>query len=58
VDRTEEQHVIAYLRRAVRDMADGFHASLDILLWGSAYPRRLSIRQLQLLRDAAPLAKP
>lgn len=30
---------MTYLRRALTEMADGFRAGLDVLLWGHAYPR-------------------
>lgn len=32
---------MTHLRRAVREIADGFYAGLSMLLYGWPYPRRL-----------------
>jgi hypothetical protein len=37
----------AFLHRAARDWVDGLCAGLDVLLWGQAYPRRVSVQDLQ-----------
>lgn len=32
------------IRRMVRDIVDGLHSGIDVLLWGYAYPRTLPLR--------------
>lgn len=34
-----------HLRRATREVIDGFRAGLDLLLWGHTYPRRLTVSE-------------
>lgn len=41
------KRLTAFLRRAVREWVDGLHAGLDVLVWGHAYPRRVSLQDLQ-----------
>lgn len=38
------------LTQLVRDWTDGLRAGLDVLLWGQAYPRTISLRTLQQMR--------
>lgn len=39
--------LVAFLRCCARDWMDGLHSARDILLWGQAYPRRVSLADLQ-----------
>lgn len=38
------------LRKLARDWADGLRAGIDVLLWGRAYPRTASLRELERLK--------
>jgi hypothetical protein len=38
---------VTYLRRAAREIIDGFHAGVSLLLWGWPYPRQLPAAEEQ-----------
>ena len=38
------------LTQLVRDWTDGLRAGLDVLLWGQAYPRTVSVRALSRMK--------
>ena len=39
-----------WLRKTAHDVADGIRSAADVLLWGHAYPRTVSLRDLGRLR--------
>jgi hypothetical protein len=39
------------LRQFARDWMDGLRAGIDVLLWGQAYPRTVSLRTLKRMKD-------
>jgi hypothetical protein len=38
--------LVQFLRRWPRDVSNGIHAFVDLLLWGQVYPRRLDLRDI------------
>ncbi|MEU2730102.1 hypothetical protein ABZ650_20535 [Streptomyces griseoviridis] len=41
---------MSHLRKLARDWTDGFRAARDVLLWGHAYPRAISLQELRRMR--------
>jgi hypothetical protein len=42
---------MTWLAKFARDWTDGLRAGRDVLLLGQAYPRTVSLRALQLMRQ-------
>jgi hypothetical protein len=41
---------VSMLRKLARDWMDGLRAGIDVLLWGQAYPRTISLGQLRRMK--------